>query len=155
MAFWLSQYWRSFGANFGEVAYRSVYRGAVPSEKTLKKLRELGVTTILDLRDRPGEEEHCGFECLRIPMADYQVPRLVDVRAALDVMRRGNVFVHCQGGRHRTGVMTAVYRVVVDGWSKEKAWREAEEYGWYDAFGHKPIRLWFEAMSPGEQSKRA
>ena len=26
------------------------------------------------------------------------------------------VFVHCQGGRHWTGTMTAVYRVTKDGW---------------------------------------
>ena len=31
------------------------------------------------------------------------------------------IFVHCQHGADRTGTMTAVYRIVIQGWSKDNA----------------------------------
>lgn len=34
------------------------------------------------------------------------------------------VFVHCHYGADRTGMMTAIYRVVVQNWTKEMAIRE-------------------------------
>jgi protein tyrosine/serine phosphatase len=37
---------------------------------------------------------------------------------------RKPVFVHCQHGADRTGMMVAVYRVVEMGWTKEEAIRE-------------------------------
>lgn len=40
------------------------------------------------------------------------------------------VFLHCQHGADRTGVMSAVYRIVVQGWSKEAAIREMTEGGY-------------------------
>ena len=41
------------------------------------------------------------------------------------------VYVHCAGGRHRTGVMTAVYRISHDGWTADEAFRgnEASKFG--------------------------
>jgi protein tyrosine/serine phosphatase len=38
------------------------------------------------------------------------------------------VFVHCQGGRHRTGVMTALYRITHDSWTADQAYEEMKEY---------------------------
>jgi len=43
--------------------------------------------------------------------------------------KRQPVFVHCQHGADRTGMMTAIYRVVVEGWSKEDAVAEMTEGG--------------------------
>jgi protein tyrosine/serine phosphatase len=34
------------------------------------------------------------------------------------------VFVHCQHGADRTGVMAASYRIIVQGWSKDQALRK-------------------------------
>lgn len=43
------------------------------------------------------------------------------------------VFVHCQRGADRTGMMCAIYRVAVQGWSKDEAIEEMTkgEYGFY------------------------
>ena len=38
------------------------------------------------------------------------------------------VYVHCKGGRHRTGGMTAVYRITHDGWTADQAYKEMLEY---------------------------
>ena len=42
---------------------------------------------------------------------------------------RQPVFVHCQHGADRTGMMTAIYRIAVQGWSKEDAIAEMTEGG--------------------------
>jgi protein-tyrosine phosphatase len=44
------------------------------------------------------------------------------------------VFVHCKGGRHRTGEMTAIYRITHDGWSDDKAYDEMKKYDFEDSF---------------------
>ena len=38
------------------------------------------------------------------------------------------VYVHCKGGRHRTGGMTAIYRIAHDGWTADQAFKEMQEY---------------------------
>jgi hypothetical protein len=45
------------------------------------------------------------------------------------------VLVHCQHGADRTGTMVAIYRVAVEGWSKEQAMDEMVNGG----FGYHPI----------------
>jgi protein tyrosine/serine phosphatase len=39
-----------------------------------------------------------------------------------------------QGGRHRTGEMTAIYRITHDGWAAEKAYDEMKKYDFEDSF---------------------
>jgi len=44
------------------------------------------------------------------------------------------VLIHCRAGLHRTGVMTAIYRMEYQGWSREQAIAELKENG----FGEWP-----------------
>lgn len=39
------------------------------------------------------------------------------------------VLLHCKAGLHRTGVLSAVYRIEYNGWSREAAFRELREHG--------------------------
>jgi protein tyrosine/serine phosphatase len=48
----------------------------------------------------------------------------------------GKFFVHCAGGRHRTGVVGAVYRFQHDGWTLEQVLAEMEQYDFNSGFGH-------------------
>ena len=41
---------------------------------------------------------------------------------------RQPVFAHCVGGRHRTGVMTAAYRMSHDQWNSNQAFSERKQY---------------------------
>jgi protein tyrosine/serine phosphatase len=50
------------------------------------------------------------------------------------------VFVHCKGGRHRTGVMTAVYRMTADGWTADKAYQEMKQYRFEGFPGHPTLK---------------
>lgn len=45
------------------------------------------------------------------------------------------VFVHCHGGRHRTGVMTAIYRFTHDSWSADRAFTEMKHYDFGNGHG--------------------
>jgi protein-tyrosine phosphatase len=69
-------------------------------------------------------------------MRGMQVPSDAQMERALAVITddaAGPVFVHCQRGADRTGVVLACYRVQHDGWGKKKALSEARKYGmsWY------------------------
>jgi protein tyrosine/serine phosphatase len=48
--------------------------------------------------------------------------------------------VHCAGGKHRTGVMTAVYRMANDGWSSDQAFKEMKSYKFGADFLHSEFK---------------
>ena len=50
------------------------------------------------------------------------------------------IFVHCEHGSDRTGMMVAIYRVVVSGWTKKQAIREMVEggYGFHSIWANLP-----------------
>ena len=50
------------------------------------------------------------------------------------------VYVHCVGGRHRTGVMTAAYRMTHDGWSSDQAFAEMKRYRFGADFLHPEFK---------------
>ncbi len=87
-------------------------------------------------------------EWKHIPFSDTAAPAADKVKEWLDFMRTsdtggGAIFTHCRGGRHRTGMLIGVYRVVDCGWTKEQAFNEMMRFGWYSALGHQPLLDWF------------
>ena len=103
-----------------------LYRGAQPTAEGIRELEKLGVKTIICLRDKHSDKDILGdskiaFE--HIPMKtwnpeDEQVVRFLQIVADKN---RQPVFVHCQHGADRTGTMCAIYRIAVDGWTKQQA----------------------------------
>ena len=47
----------------------------------------------------------------------------------------GPFLIHCQHGADRTGLMSAMYRIIEQGWTKEAAIREMIEGG----YGYHPM----------------
>ena len=129
--------------NFGIVDGR-IYRGAQPGKGDYRALAGLGVTTIIDLRldsksDARRNAEDAGLRYVNIAIDDHGQPTDSDVTAflkALDESPAGKVYVHCAGGRHRTGSMIAVYRMVRDGWTLARAYDEMLAYDFYTRLGH-------------------
>jgi hypothetical protein len=158
---WLIQWLRTrtrkneFGIpirNFGKVN-DGLYRGALPGGKEYRLLRDrLAVRRIVSLIDDDRETDRAlalesGIEeWAQIPFSDRAAPDPARVRAWLDLIRdaRRPVYTHCRGGRHRTGMLVAVYRVTDGGWSKARAIEEMKKYGWYGALGHQPLLDWFQ-----------
>jgi hypothetical protein len=150
MPFFLTQYLKSVGGNnFGKVTDR-IYRSAQLNKKELLKVHvELGITLNINLRaDLESEElveiRAAGMEPVWIPMSDKTTPIPAQVAQALIMLRRPEIkLINCKGGRHRTGLIVACYRVCDQNWTKLEAWLEAEHYGYYSAFGHGALKDWF------------
>jgi protein tyrosine/serine phosphatase len=129
--------------NFGQMDDR-FFRGARPKDEDYKALAVLGVKTIIDLTDNSRESEQpaaeaAGLRYINIPMVDKSYPSLEQVNEFLKVVNdpeTGKFFVHCAGGRHRTGVMGAVYRFNHDGWNLEQVLAEMDRYDFNSGWGH-------------------
>ena len=129
--------------NFGQMDDR-FYRGARPEAEDYKALAELGITTIIDLTDNSREYEQpaveaAGLRYINIPMVDKSYPSMEQVSEFLKVVdnpETGKFFLHCAGGRHRTGVLGAVYRFKYDNWNLEQALAEMEQYEFNSGIGH-------------------
>lgn len=129
--------------NFGQMDER-FFRGARPKAEDLKALAALGVTTIIDLTDNSREYEQpaveaAGLKYVNIPMVDKSYPSLDQVNEFMKVVNdpsTGKFFVHCAGGRHRTGVVGAVYRFNVNKWTLDQALTEMNDYDFGSGFGH-------------------
>ena len=63
---------------------------------------------------------------LERPAAVDEFLRLMDDESAYPVL------IHCKAGLHRTGVVTAVYRMEYEGWSPAEAYRELKAHGFGD-----------------------
>jgi protein tyrosine phosphatase (PTP) superfamily phosphohydrolase (DUF442 family) len=129
--------------NFGQMDER-FFRGAQPKEQDYKDLAALGIKTIVDLRHDPKEyartmAESAGMKYINIPMVSKKYPTeeatSVFLRVANDP-NTGKFFVHCAGGRHRTGAMGAAYRYENYHWNFDQVYKEMKQYDFYTAWGH-------------------
>jgi protein tyrosine/serine phosphatase len=78
-----------------------------------------------------GLASNGGLKLARLHMKPWHAED-EDVVAFLKIVTDTNnlpVFVHCQRGADRTGMVCAMYRVVVCGWTKDDAIREMKEGG--------------------------
>ena len=129
--------------NFGQMDDR-FYRGAQPKEKDYKVLAELGIKTIIDLRDDPEEYsksavEALGMHYVNIPMIAKKYPTPEATATFLKTVNdpaTGKFYVHCAGGRHRTGAMGAVYRFQFYNWNFDQVYAEMKKYDFYTNWGH-------------------
>jgi protein tyrosine/serine phosphatase len=133
--------------NFGQMDER-FYRGAQPKDSDFNDLAALGVKTVIDLRDDSQSSEKRSVEALgmryvNIPMSDSVYPKAEQIDTFLKLTNDpsiGKFYVHCAGGRHRTGVMGAVYRFNHDHWNYDQAYAEMKNYDFYTRFGHGAMK---------------
>jgi protein tyrosine/serine phosphatase len=129
--------------NFGRVNDH-IYRGGQPKGDEYRQLAAIGVKTIVDLRgDRESgaqaAAQRAGLRYINLPLASKQYPQPGAAEKFLEIVNNQEnwpVYVHCAGGRHRTGAMIAVYRMSVDGWNVDRAYQEMKNYDFYTRMGH-------------------
>ena len=129
--------------NFGQMDER-FYRGAQPKEEDYKNLAALGIKTVIDLTTDPKAYEQSmveslGMKYVNIPMEEKKYPTEEATRMFLKVASdpaTGKFFVHCAGGRHRTGAMGAVYRYQFYDWNFDQVYAEMKKYDFYTSWGH-------------------
>ena len=132
------------------------YRGGQPLGEDYAHLAALGVKTVVNLTnetDGLDEEkqmvEQYGMKYVHIPMKTRKTPTEAEIAAFMSAVDEdGDVYVHCVGGRHRTGVMTAVYRMTKDGLNGDQAFNEMKQYKYGPDFLHPEFKKFVYAYKP-------
>jgi protein tyrosine/serine phosphatase len=140
--------------NFGKVS-DTYYRGAAPKGEQFHQLKTLGIKTDIDLAKEgdPSEgpnAEQAGLHFVRIPMTTHAVPSPAVIAQFLSIVNdpaNQPVYVHCIEGRHRTGVMTAIYRMTNEGWTSDRAFSEMKQYRFGADFLHQEFKKFVYAYS--------
>lgn len=113
-----------------------LFRGAQPSTAGFRELAALGVRHVLDLAGGAGDVRFASdgtVKLFHVPMSAWGL-RDDLVLQSLRIMTEPEnrpLMVHCAHGADRTGAIVALYRVVVQGWTKEQAVREMNEGGYH------------------------
>lgn len=122
-----------------------VYRSGQPDNTTASwgYLRSLGITRDVKLNfESEGSDSAASVSGIAITYLPIQPdgdlvtiidePDTASIFAAAEAMHAGGgVLVHCTHGQDRTGLAVGVYRVLYDGWSKDKAWDEMISRGFH------------------------
>ena len=133
--------------NFGQMD-ENYYRGGQPKRDQYGQLKELGVTTVIDLRNDPEEYEKpaveaLGMKYINIPMDDAEYPSDTAIAQFLKEINdpvNGKMYVHCKGGKHRAGVTGAVYRMTKYGWNYDQAFAEMNRFKFHTRWGRKVMK---------------
>jgi tyrosine-protein phosphatase SIW14 len=141
--------------NFGQVN-SSYFRGSLPEARDIAALKALGIRTVIDLQkdgddDEPDLIEAAGMRYVNIPMTTRETPTAEKVAAFLAIVSDPAslpVYVHCKEGRHRTGVMTAAYRMANEGWTPQQAFKEMKAYKFGWDFLHPEFKKFVFAFKP-------
>jgi len=123
----------------------NLYRSAQPTEEGMRNIKAKGIKTIINLREFHSDRDEIGdtdLEYVHIRMKAWNLKKkdLIQFLEVATDTNRTPVLVHCKAGADRTGAMCAMYRIVVEGRTKEEALREMQEGGFnfHEMFGNIP-----------------
>ncbi|MDQ3800600.1 MAG: tyrosine-protein phosphatase [Acidobacteriota bacterium] len=139
------------------------YRGAQPLQDDYQALKDLGVKTVIDLRNDPTEYEKAAVEALgmkyiNIPMSGWKYPKDRQVEEFLKIANdpeTGKFFVHCKAGIHRTGVVGAVYRFTKYSWGYDQAYKEMKNYDFSTGLVHGALKTYVKDYAREMAAKKA
>lgn len=146
--------------NFGQMDER-FFRGAQPKEDEYAELAALGIKTVIDLREdvesySKTQAEAAGLRYVNIPMIAKKYPESAQVEQFIKLVddpSTGKFYVHCAGGRHRTGAMGAVYRFNHYNWNFDQVYAEMKKYDFYTRWGHGDFKKFVQDYATSHQTK--
>lgn len=129
-------------SNFARVA-DGIYRGAQPTKEGFAALKKMGIRTIINLRDWHSDADELkglGLKYISIPCvaSDIRESKIAAFIKAATNPANQPVFIHCQHGSDRTGLMLAVYRVCYQDWPREDAIKEMDIFGRHKVYPDIP-----------------
>ncbi len=137
-----------------------LYRGAQPTAEGIKQLQAMGIKTVINLRSSDTDRDlldATGPTGEHIPMVAWHAGD-DDVVRFLQIVTdesRLPAFVHCRRGADRTGLMVAVYRIVMQGWDKEQALAEMTQGGFRFYSGWQNLVRYIEDLDVDAIRQRA
>ncbi|HEY7119462.1 MAG TPA: tyrosine-protein phosphatase [Tepidisphaeraceae bacterium] len=152
---------RSFDglSNFAVVSEspRVILRGGQPTPEGIARLAkdDLKVATVIDLR---ADAEYWEANAVRAQGMTYTRIGTRATKIDQDQIReflntvtsaKAPVYVHCREGRDRTGLEIAMYRMVVERWTKEAAIADLREHG-YNRFWFPGIERFLVSVNPDQ-----
>jgi protein tyrosine/serine phosphatase len=132
--------------NLHQVAH-NYYRSAQPSDEGFNALAtQLKLRSIISLRAFHSDEpltRGLNLRLTRFPIHTWHIERedvVGSLRALRLAMATDPVLLHCQHGADRTGLISALYRVLYQDWSKREALDEMQkgEFGYHPIWGNIP-----------------
>jgi protein tyrosine phosphatase (PTP) superfamily phosphohydrolase (DUF442 family) len=138
----------------------TLYRSAQPSAPGMRNLKAMGIETVINLRSFHSDRDEIGDTALAresVSMKAWHAEEEDAVKFLQIVtdLKRSPVLVHCQHGADRTGTMCALYRVVVQGWSKEEALKEMVQGGFGFHGIWENLIQWIDGLDIERIKKRA
>jgi protein tyrosine/serine phosphatase len=124
----------------------TLYRSAQFNKTQAAELERLGIRTSVDLREfgsDSGELNGTSIKQIRVRTNTWSIGDRTVIEALAAIHRAeadGPVLLHCQHGADRTGLVTAMYRIVYQGWTKEAALDELFHggYGYHSMWKNIP-----------------
>ena len=120
----------------------TLYRSALPDSSAVPLLETLKIGTVINFLPESDANwlKSTGIRQVQLPYRTNHVDDtdvLTALRTIQEAEAKGPVLMHCKHGSDRTGLMAAMYRVVVQGWSKEDALNEMTLGGFGSSNGFK------------------
>jgi protein tyrosine phosphatase (PTP) superfamily phosphohydrolase (DUF442 family) len=138
----------------------TLYRSAQPSAEGMRNLKAIGIETIVNLRSFHSDRDEIGdtglaYEHIYMKAWHPEEEEAVRFLQIVTNPKRAPVLVHCQHGADRTGTLCALYRVAVQGWSKEEAIEEMMQggFGFHGIWDN--LIQWIDALDIEGIKKRA
>ena len=120
----------------------TLYRSALPNSTAVPVLENLKIATVINFLPESDSDWLKSSDIKQVQLI-YRTNHVDDsdvlaaLRAIQDAQANGAVLMHCKHGSDRTGLIAAMYRVVVQGWSKEDALNEMTLGGFGSSNGFK------------------
>jgi protein tyrosine/serine phosphatase len=127
----------------------TLYRSAQLSKADVAELKALGIKNVVGLRAFHSDDDwlrKSGIKASRVKIYTWAVDD-ANIVAALKAIRaaeqEGPVLLHCWHGADRTGLVSAMYRLLYQGWNKAQALDEMQNggYGYHTVWKNIPVYL--------------
>jgi protein tyrosine/serine phosphatase len=116
----------------------NIYRSAQPTPAGMQALEEMGIRTVISFRAYHNDHKALTatkIHEVHIPIETWEIrdAHVVATLRRLKQEKDGPFLIHCQHGADRTGLMSAMYRIVIQGWDKQQAIEEMTkgDYGYH------------------------
>lgn len=118
-----------------------ISRGARPLKVGLEALAKMGVKTVINIDNNKTEiaaeaknAAALGLHMVSLPMSGFWEPKDAQVEKILAELKNPTnypLFIHCQHGHDRTGLIMGLYRIQEQNWSAKEAYTEMLELGFH------------------------